>query len=103
MTASTALCINIQAGVATKQGRNNDFGLDIDAVLRRLREGKIEISCANGADLRDNDFNIGGLAFWDGIGQMHMVPVEWDDILWKRLNRLLMINTVINKQVKLYF
>ena len=104
-----------------------------------LRGEKIEISCANDAELRDNDFNIGGQAIWHGIGQMdrkdqfeaeaiaavsqaeyfalqrlvnkqiknhfedQIVPVEWDDILWERLNRLLMINTVINKQVKLYF
>jgi hypothetical protein len=33
-------------------------------------EKKIEISCANGQDLRDNGFNIGGLAFWHGIGRM---------------------------------
>jgi hypothetical protein len=70
MTAFTALCINIQAGVATKQGRNNDFGLDTYAVLRGLRGEKNEISCAHGADLRDNCFNIGGLAFWHGIGRM---------------------------------
>ena len=31
---------------------------------------KNEISCANGAELRDNDFNLGGLAIWDGIGRM---------------------------------
>jgi hypothetical protein len=36
----------------------------------RLRGEKIEISCANGTDLRDNGFNPGGLAIWDGIGQM---------------------------------
>jgi hypothetical protein len=32
-----------------------------------------------------------------------IAPVEWDEILWERLNRLLMINPVIHKQVKLYF
>jgi hypothetical protein len=32
-----------------------------------------------------------------------IVPVEWDDILWERLVRLLMINTGINNQFKLYF
>jgi hypothetical protein len=31
---------------------------------------KIENSCANEAKLRDNYFNIGGLAFWDGVGRM---------------------------------
>jgi hypothetical protein len=31
---------------------------------------KKEISCANGKDLRDNYFNIGGLAIWDRIGRM---------------------------------
>ena len=36
----------------------------------RLRGEKIEISCANGAELRDNNFNIGGHAIWDGIGRM---------------------------------
>ena len=36
----------------------------------RLRGEKIEISCANDVELRDNYFNIGGLAIWDGIGQM---------------------------------
>jgi hypothetical protein len=36
----------------------------------RLRGEKTEISCAKVADLRDNDFNIGGLAIWDGIGRM---------------------------------
>jgi hypothetical protein len=36
----------------------------------RLRGEKNEISCANCADLRDNNFNIGGLAIWDGIGRM---------------------------------
>jgi hypothetical protein len=35
-----------------------------------LRGEEIEISCTNGADLRDNGFNIGGLAIWDGIGRM---------------------------------
>jgi hypothetical protein len=35
-----------------------------------LRGEKIEISCAHGADLRDNHFNIGGHAIWDGIGRM---------------------------------
>jgi hypothetical protein len=35
-----------------------------------LRGELNEISCANDADLRDNGFNIGGLAIWDGIGQM---------------------------------
>jgi hypothetical protein len=35
-----------------------------------LRGEKIEISCANGAELRDNYLNIGGLAFWDGIERM---------------------------------
>jgi hypothetical protein len=35
-----------------------------------LRGEKIEISCANGGELRDNDFNFGGLAIWDGIGRM---------------------------------
>jgi hypothetical protein len=35
-----------------------------------LRGEKIEISCANGGDLRDNHFNIGGHAIWDGIGRM---------------------------------
>jgi hypothetical protein len=29
-----------------------------------------EISCATVTDLRDNNFNFGGLAIWDGIGQM---------------------------------
>jgi hypothetical protein len=36
----------------------------------RLRGEKSEISCANSGILRDNDFNIGGLAIWDGIGRM---------------------------------
>jgi hypothetical protein len=36
----------------------------------RLRGEKNEISCANGGELRDNDFNPGGLAIWDGIRQM---------------------------------
>jgi hypothetical protein len=36
----------------------------------RLRGEKYEISCANGAELRDNNFNIGGHAIWNGIGQM---------------------------------
>jgi hypothetical protein len=36
----------------------------------RLRGEKNEISCANGAELRDNNFNIGGHAIWDGIGRM---------------------------------
>jgi hypothetical protein len=36
----------------------------------RLRGKNIEISCVNGADLRDNGFNIGGLAIWDGTGRM---------------------------------
>jgi hypothetical protein len=31
-----------------------------------LRGEKIEINCANGGELRDNDFNLGGLAFWHG-------------------------------------
>jgi hypothetical protein len=31
---------------------------------------KNEISCANGGELRDNGFNIGGLAIWDGIERM---------------------------------
>ena len=98
-----------------------------------------EISCTNGEDLRDNNFNNGGLAIWDGIERMdrkdqfeaeaiaavsgpgyfalqrlvnkqikdhfedQIVPVEWDDILWEQLDQLLMINTVIQKQVKLYF
>jgi hypothetical protein len=39
-------------------------------IASRLREEKIEISCANAAELRDNGFNIGGLAIWHGIGQM---------------------------------
>jgi hypothetical protein len=37
----------------------------------RLRGGTNEIPCANGAELRDNHFNPGGLAIWDGIGQMN--------------------------------
>jgi hypothetical protein len=36
----------------------------------RLQGEKIEIICANGANLRDNNFNIGGLAIWVGSGQM---------------------------------
>jgi hypothetical protein len=32
---------------------------------------KNEISCAKDADLCDNDFNIGGLAIWEGIGRMN--------------------------------
>jgi hypothetical protein len=36
----------------------------------RLRGDKTEISCANGLELRDNNFNLGGLAIWDGIGRM---------------------------------
>jgi hypothetical protein len=52
------------------QGRNNDFGLDICAVLCRLRGELIEISCAYGKELRDNIFNLCGLAIWHGIGQM---------------------------------
>jgi len=36
----------------------------------RLRGEKNEISCANGADLRDNDFNPGGLAIWHEIARM---------------------------------
>ena len=43
------------------------------------------------------------MLFGMGQGEMDIVPVEWDDILWERLNRLLMINPVINKQVKYYF
>jgi hypothetical protein len=35
-----------------------------------LRGEKNEISCTNGADLRDNGFNFGGLAIWHGIGRM---------------------------------
>jgi hypothetical protein len=35
-----------------------------------LRREKTVISCANGKGLRDNNFNLGGLAIWDGIGQM---------------------------------
>jgi hypothetical protein len=35
-----------------------------------LRGDKIEISCAKGVELRDNNFNIGGHAIWDGIGRM---------------------------------
>jgi hypothetical protein len=35
-----------------------------------LRGEKIEISCAKVEELRDNGFNFGGLAIWDGIGQM---------------------------------
>jgi hypothetical protein len=35
-----------------------------------LRGEKNKISCANGGELRDNDSNPGGLAFWHGIGQM---------------------------------
>jgi hypothetical protein len=33
-------------------------------------EKKTKISCAKVAELRDNDFNIGGHAIWDGIGRM---------------------------------
>jgi hypothetical protein len=36
----------------------------------KLRGENIEISCAMDAELRDNNFNIGGHAIWDGIGQM---------------------------------
>jgi hypothetical protein len=36
-----------------------------------LRGEKNKISCAKDAELRDNNFNIGGLAIWDGIGRMH--------------------------------
>jgi hypothetical protein len=47
----------------------------------RLRGEKTEISCANGRGLRDNDFNPGGLAFWDGIGQMNRNdPIEAEAI-----------------------
>jgi hypothetical protein len=53
-----------------KAGRNNHFGLDIYAVLCWLHGEKNEITCANGKELRDNGFNPGGLAIWDGIGQM---------------------------------
>jgi hypothetical protein len=35
-----------------------------------LRGEKIKIICANCRELRDNDFNIGGLAIWDGIERM---------------------------------
>jgi hypothetical protein len=35
-----------------------------------LTRKKNEISCAKDADLRDNGFNIGGLAIWDGIERM---------------------------------
>jgi hypothetical protein len=35
-----------------------------------LRREKNEISCANGAELRDNHFNPGGLTIWHGIGRM---------------------------------
>jgi hypothetical protein len=35
-----------------------------------LRGEKNEISCADGGELRDNDFNPGGLAIWHGIGRM---------------------------------
>jgi hypothetical protein len=34
-----------------------------------LRGEKNEISCSKGADLRDNDFNIGGLVIRDGVGR----------------------------------
>jgi hypothetical protein len=36
----------------------------------RYGEKKNEISRAKGVELRDNGFNPGGLAIWDGIGQM---------------------------------
>jgi hypothetical protein len=36
-----------------------------------LRGEKNEISCAKDAELRDNYFNFGGLAIWDGTGRMN--------------------------------
>jgi hypothetical protein len=40
----------------------------------RLRGEKIEISCANWEKLCNNNFNLGGLAIWDGAGQMKKYP-----------------------------
>jgi hypothetical protein len=34
---------------------------------------------------------------------MDIIPLEWDVFFVGAVNRLLMINPVINKQVKLYF
>jgi hypothetical protein len=36
-----------------------------------LRGEKIEINCPKDDELRDNNFNPGGLDFWHGTGQMH--------------------------------
>jgi hypothetical protein len=44
----------------------------------KLRGVKIEISCAKVAELRDNDFNIGGLGFGVGSG-------EWTGMINSRL------------------
>jgi hypothetical protein len=47
-----------------------DIGSAGRMIAFTLRGEEIEISCAKVADLRDNGFNIGGLAIWDGIGRM---------------------------------
>jgi hypothetical protein len=38
------------------------------AILRGEKKSIFPVQ--NGGDLRDNDFNIGGHAIWDGIGHM---------------------------------
>jgi hypothetical protein len=49
-----------QAGTCSPPGRHDRIYL----------AGRKKIFCANGAELRDNDFNLGGLAIWDGTGRM---------------------------------
>jgi hypothetical protein len=58
---------------------------------------------------RNDQFEAEAIAAVSGSGYFALQKlvnkqiVEWDDIVWERLNRLLMINPVIHKQVKLYF